>query len=123
MSLTLPTAAAFQLTKPADLEVTADTTFSWTNATNAANNVVLIGGSNGHPDPAQEVLFFCVAPDTGTFVFPSATRQTLIARNFSGQVTQAGRAAGGVSVHDDMLMLTSVTRLTSSTTATDAERH
>lgn len=111
MTLTLPATPAFTLTQPADQAVTANTTFTWSNATNASGTVVTLIGSNTHPDESKVVTFFCVAPDTGTFTFPAAAKQALADKGFtSGRLSSAGRVAAAATVKNDVLVYTTVSR-------------
>ncbi|WP_027482095.1 hypothetical protein [Deinococcus pimensis] len=114
MKVTLPTAKRLTLTAPgaaSNYAVTPDTTFTWSEPSNDASTVVLLAGSA--MSASKVVVFACYAPDTGSFAFPAAAKQALAAKGFtSGTLSLGERVATATTVHGDVLVQASVSRLT-----------
>lgn len=89
----------------AGTSITADTSFTWTNPTNAAGTFLSVFGSNA-ATPA--VSFFCITADDGSFSFPQATKAELAAKNFgAGKVQGATRSAYRTETKGDAVLYVS----------------
>lgn len=109
-SVPLPSVAPFSLTQPATTTgIPADQEFTWTNASNDPDTLILIMLTSLEVVDSLPVTTFvdCYAADDGSFTLPGTP---VLGDNFSGTLTSAAREARAVSDVGAAKLILSVSR-------------